>query len=214
MKKILILIFGILIAFTAAAQINKPELVEIIKRWPNRIDINVTDGLTHKRTVSDQSDTAFYFHANGKKFIATTTFKEVGGTLPPVDIIDSTTIDSEEGVIFSTGWTGHGTTTAPGWYRATIAYSTVANTTASYTFTGRQVKIYAERLPSHGSGTVTILQGTTVIKTGTVFFAGPKLLPVKVYDSGILPDGTYTIRLKADGNGPAPLDYFRIFKKR
>lgn len=133
-------------------------------------------------------------------------------TAPPI-VIDSTTVDSEQGTVYS-NWPAHGATTAPGWHAGTISYGTAAGATASYTFTGRQVKIYAERLPSHGSGTVTILQGSTVIKTSTVVFIGPKALPVKVYDSGILPDGTYTVVLKADGNGPAMLDFFRVFKKR
>jgi hypothetical protein len=83
--KILILFLGIITAIPAICQTPQPELVEVIRRWPNRIDINVTNGMVHKRVVSDQSDSAFYYHANGKKYLATTTFTEIGGVVvPPV----------------------------------------------------------------------------------------------------------------------------------
>lgn len=191
------------------------QLVDVNKIYIKK-DVVLTDGLVYKWTVVSDNDTARYFIPGIDKYEATVVFKKVGGTTPPVDIIDSVTVDSEEGVIFSSGWTGHGTTSAPGWYKATIAYSTLAGTTASYTFTGRQVKIYAERILSHGTGTVSILKGTQVIvnEAPVSFKNSVKQLPVLVYSSPVLADDTYTVVLKAKGDGPILLDYFRYFKKR
>src|SRR5688500_12699124 len=122
------------------------ELVEVIRRWPKKVDVNVTDGMVHKRIVSDQQDTAFYFHAQGKKFIATTTFKEIG-VVTPTD--DTTKIDGAKATFSAGQWvTGSGQT---GWYKTTIAYSNTPNATATFSFTGTGVQLWAEKLPSHGT---------------------------------------------------------------
>lgn len=176
--------------------------------------INVSDGLVTKQDTNIDSARLF-LSSDGAVYQGTTVWRKVGG-VPPVDIIDSVTVDSEEGVIFSSGWSNHGPTGAAGWYKGTIAYSTVAATTASYIFTGRQVKIYAERIASHGTGTVSILKGTQVIvnEAPVTFKNAVKQLPVLIYSSPVLADDTYTVVLKAKGDGPTMLDYFRIFKKR
>lgn len=207
--RLLIFLF-LFITITVCSHAQPGDLVEITKKWPRK-DILVTDGMIYKYTLP--TDSARYFNPGADAYEVTITFKKAGGT--PIDIIDSTTVDSEEGVIFSTGWL-HGSTTAAGWYKGTIAYSITAASTASYTFTGRQVKIYAERLPGHGTGTVSILKGTQVIvnEAPVSFKSTVKQLPVLVYSSPVLADDTYTVRLKAPGGAPTMLDFFRFFKKR
>lgn len=194
-----------LVAFCSNAQTGG-ELVEIIRKWPKKVDVNVTDGLVHKRTVSDESDTAFYFHAQGKKFIATTTFKEVGVVVPPVFVTEK--VDGERATFTGT-WT-RGVTTAPGWYGVpspTIAYSNSAGASVSYTFTGTKVELWGERRTTHGTGTVSIDNGAAQ----PVSFIGPSALPVLIYSSPDLQLGSHTIRLNVV-SGYNLLDYFSIVK--
>lgn len=209
------IIFSVLFIAVTICSHAQRRLVEISKEYTTK-EIPVTDGMTYKYTIGSQNDTARYFNSNGEVLEATISFKKPGGIILPPVVVDSITIDSEQGVVYSTGWSIHGPTQAAGWHAGTISYSTAAGTTASYTFTGRQVKIYAEGLPSHGTGTVSILQGTTVIvnEEPVTFKSAVKILPYRIYDSGVLPDGTYTVRLKATGGAPTLLDFFRIFKKR
>jgi hypothetical protein len=119
-------------------------------------------------------------------------------------------VDGEKAV-FSSNWTLHGPTPAAGWYEGTIAFSNVPGSTASYTFTGNGIELWAERKTTHGSGVVTLLQGNTVIETKPVSFVGSDALPVKVYEKKGLPSGSYTVRLTA-GTGYSLLDYFIVTK--
>lgn len=220
MIRILIFFLFITITVYSHAQERNFGIAEVfrsgdsifIKKLVTQV-INVSEGTVTK--FRTPPDTAKLFLApDGGVYEGVITWRKVGGTTP-VDIIDSTTVDSESGTIYSTTWL-HGSTTAAGWYNNTISYATVAGATASYTFIGRQVKIYAERMSSHGTGTVSILKGTQVIvnEAPVSFKSTVKQLPVLVYSSPVLADGTYTVVLKATGGAPTMLDYWRIFKKR
>lgn len=139
MRTIIIFFISITTCFA-----QKPELVEVINRWPNRVDINVTDGLVHKRLVSETSDTAFYFHANGKEYIATTTFKEIV-TNPPV----WTKVDH----------TASGTwrkSTKTGSYNNTITWSCLTGNSFEYQFEGAGIRWIVEQLSTHGKAKIEI----------------------------------------------------------
>lgn len=204
MIRLIFLFLFITITICSNAQTGG-ELLQVIRRWPNKVDINVSDGMIHKRLISDESDTAFYFHAQGKKFIATTTFKEVGGVVvPPAD--DTTRIDGAKAT-FSTGQWATGS--VPGWYKGTIAYSNTPNATATFSFTGTKVELWAEKLPTHGAGVITITRGTTVVSTANISFVGPKALPTLIYSSSDLQALPYTITLKVT-SGYCLLDFFVV----
>lgn len=198
--KILILC---LLSITAYSQ-NQVMLVEVQKVWSNRADIEATPGKTYSYTLSD--DTARYFIApSGKTVKATITFTEVTGS-PTPRIVDATPATVE----FSQGWTT-GNTTAPGWYQNTIAYTLTAGSTAKFTFIGTGIELYAERLPTHGTGTVTLAKGTQILDSKSVSFKGDKQLPAKIYEKIGLESGEYTITLTADGGSPILLDLFTIY---
>lgn len=109
----------------------------------------------------------------------------------PAPIAQVDTVDSE-GLTY-TNWLKHGPilnpTLVPGWYKNTISYSTTGE--AKYTFTGTGVQLYGEKLLSHGSGSVTV-----GAHSKTVSWSGSKQLPALIYDSGLLPQGQYTISIK------------------
>lgn len=118
-------------------------------------------------------------------------------------------VDAEKATFIGTWF--HGPTTAPGWYESTIAFSNSPGAEASYTFTGTGIELWAEKLDSHGTGVVTITQGTALVETKPVSFKGVKTLPAKIYEKKGLPRGTYTIKLTA-GAGYSLLDYFTVVK--
>lgn len=194
----------ILISFTAYSQ-NQVMLVEVSKVWGTRADIEATPGTTYTFQLGD--DTARYFiPPSGKVVKATITFTEVTGGSPTPRIVDATPATVE----FSQGWTT-GNTTAPGWYQNTIAYTLTAGSTAKFTFTGTGIELYAERLPTHGTGTVTLAKGTQILDSKSVSFKGDKQLPAKIYEKIGLESGEYTITLTADGGSPILLDLFTIY---
>lgn len=193
-----------LISFTAYSQ-NQVMLVEVSKVWGTRADIEATPGTTYSYTLGD--DTARYFIAPaGKTVKATITFTEVTGGSPT-----STTTDATSNTVqFSAGWTT-GVTRAPGWREETIAWTNASGATAKIVFNGTGIEVYAEKLPSHGTGNVTITKGTQIISTQTVTFKGPQQLPAKIYENITLPKGEYTLTLTANGDGPILLDFWTVY---
>ena len=192
----------LLISFTSYSQVM---LVEVQKVWSNRADIEATPGTTYVYELGD--DTARYFVAPpGKVVKATITFTEVTGTSPTPRVVDATS----NTVTFSSGWKA-GATTAPGWYQGTIAWTATAGETAKYTFIGSGIELYAERLPTHGTGTVTLTKGTQIISTDNVTFKGEKQLPAKIYEKIGLTPGEYTLTLTASGDAPVLLDVFMVY---
>lgn len=181
------------------------------KIWGNRVEINPTHGQTYDWRLG--SDTAHYFHpVNGKYFRARVTFYDAtigfpGGTTPP-PTDDTTKVDAQEATFAGT-WI-RGITPAPGWYKKTIAFSNATGATMTYNFTGTNIQFWAERRSTHGSGTITITQGTTIIKSSPVNFnVAPYGLPVLIFDSGPVPRGNYTLTLKV-GSGYNLADFFIV----
>ena len=128
------------------------------------------------------------------------------GSKPPEPVTEK--IDAEKATFAGT-WV-HGPTPAVGWYDGTIAFSNQPGSSVSYTFTGRGIELWSERKPTHGSGVITLSQGTNVIETKPVTFTGSDALPVKVYER-TLPLGTYTIKLTV-GTGYNLVDFYQVTK--
>lgn len=177
----------------------------IYRFWNNRKDVQATPGTSY--TFGVGSDTVFYWTPIvGKKIKATITFAEEG--LPPVDPPptgdDTTKIDNLKATK-STTWQHNASTGATGWYKGTSAYSNVVGSTLTFSFTGTKIELWAEKLPSHGRGTVKIDNGTEV----PVSFIGTKELPSLVYSSGTLQAVPHTITLKVT-SGYCLTDFFVV----
>lgn len=94
--------------------------------------------------------------------------------------------------------------TEPGWFGNTISYSNVAGSTATFTRSATRIKIYAERLATHGTGTVTLDGGSPVAVT---FNTAPFGLQVLIWDSGVISAGSHTVVLTCT-SGFVLFDYY------
>lgn len=127
--------------------------------------------------------------------------------VPPTD--DTTKIDGRNGT-FVGSWS-HAVNTAEGWYKNTLSFSNVAGNTATYRFQGTKLELWGERKTSHGTGTVTIKLGTTVIDTKSVTFVGATLIPALIYTSpNLTPNTNYTIELRVT-SGWNLIDFLTIW---
>lgn len=86
MKKLLILLFGVLVGLPA---ISQTQLAEVIKLWKTK-HVPVVDGMTYKYKLHAKSDTAIYYQVGIDTFEVTTTFKKII-KIPPVlpDVIST-----------------------------------------------------------------------------------------------------------------------------
>lgn len=175
------------------------RLIEVAKEYVTQ-DIPVTDGMIYKYKIP--TDTARYFSAGADVYDVEVKFIKRGGG--PVDPTTEK-IDGEK-ASFSANWSNHSPNA--NWSGGTIAFSNAAGSTATYTFTGTKVELWAERLASHGTGTIKI---DTSAEVPVAFNTTPLGLPVKIYESATLPLGSHTIVLKCV-SGYVLLDYFIVHK--
>lgn len=185
--------FGIIEVFRGGDSLFIKKLVTQV--------VNISDGTVTK--MRTPPDTAKLFISNdGFIYEGVITWRKVGGVVTP-PVIQK--VDGESAT-FTGNWAR--TPNNPTWYLGTIAYSNTAGATASYTFNGTKVEIWAERLASHGTGTIKIDTGAEVAVS---FNTTPFGLPVKIFESATLPLGNHTITLKCV-SGYVLLDYFSIVK--
>lgn len=209
MKYILIKIFLLSCLLTQAQQeLRNFGIAEVfrsgdsifIKKLVTQI-VNVSEGTVTK--MRTPPDTAKLFIApDGGIYEGVITWKKVGGVVVPGE---PEKIDGELATFTGT-WAR--TSNNPAWYLNTIAYSNTVGAAASYSFAGTKVEIWAERLASHGIGTVKIDNGPEVQVS---FRATPFGLPVKIFESATLPLGSHTVTLKVV-SGYCLLDYLIIHK--
>lgn len=134
----------------------------------------------------------------------------------PVGPTDDTTRIDGRNATFVGSWSNGNTTNSAGqiinigWYKNTIAFSNVSGNTVSFKFQGTKVELWAEKKSSHGTGVVTVREGTTVKHTQSVSFIQPTTqLPALIYTSPDLPLATYTIELKVT-SGYNLLDFYVV----
>jgi hypothetical protein len=151
MKNIILTLLFLSSLLANAQTTERTELVEVIRRWPNRADVTVTDGLIHKRTISDTSKTAFYFHTNGKTFIATTTFEEVGAPVIIPEDID----DRDARIAYVGNWDKTCCPAGSGHHDNTITFSGTKDNRFTLNFTGKSISWYVEVREHMGIAGVT-----------------------------------------------------------
>lgn len=170
--------------------------------------IHVTDGMvTKQRTFADSA--RLFLSSDGSVYEGTMVWKKVGVVVtPPAGVVEK--IDGSKATFKPLANWVQGT--AAGWFGDidkpnSIAYSGTVGATATYTFTGKRIELWAERLSSHGTGTVTVNGVVTPVSFNMLPFG----LPVKIYDSGVLPVGTYELKLTVV-TGICLLDYLQVHK--
>lgn len=200
MKKTIILIFAALVSTSAFSQCCPDDFwKQAVLVGQTTIEIQLKKGQSFKPVIIERKDTTTV-----ETWVLT---KKT--TTTPTPVIIEQIVDGEQAT-FSSNWTYHGQTNASGWHQNTIAYSNVTGSTVSFTFTGRKIELWAETMPSHGTGTIKIDNEAEV----SVSFVSPtKALPAKVFERSWTTDGQHTIVLKSV-SGYVLCDYFKVFKSQ
>lgn len=214
--KILIIIFLLSSLLTQAQQeLRQFGIAEVfrsgdsifIKKLVTQV-VNVSEGTVTKMRTPPDTAKLFIAPDNGI-YEGVITWRKVGGVVtPPAGVVEK--VDGSKATFKPiTNWVQG---TAAGWFGDidkpnSIAYSGTVGATATYTFTGKRIELWAERLSSHGTGAVTV----NGVVTPVTFNMLPFGLPVKIYDSGILPVGTYELKLTVV-TGICLIDYFQVYK--
>jgi hypothetical protein len=179
---------------------------EIYKIWSSRKDVNAVNGMTYTWTLND--DTARYFIPPvGVALKATVTFSPVSGsgTLALKEILDNTaavyrfadgsTANPAMNVFNTTVWNNFDNDfppasgqPAPSWcnvfYNKSAHFAWTTNLTATYTFTGKKLKIFGEKSDNKGiigfkidGGTEQLidLYAATVVNNTQLIFETPTL---------------------------------------
>ena len=186
MKKILLLLFGILVAIPALTQ----QLAEVSKVWITK-NIHITDGHVEKWIIPDNQDTARYFHADGKRYLVTATFTEIKDSPEIVTIIDN--VHSSN--VYSSGWTHHaGTTWLQAFNDKTGSISYIIEGTLSTPFDGYKIEWWTEKRFNHGKVAVSI-DGVLPEIVVDLYDPTGSNNSQKVFEQ-VVPQGAHIIRLR------------------
>jgi len=238
MRKLLILLFGVLIGLPA---ISQTQLGEISKVWKTK-RVNVADGSVYRYKLWSGSDTAIYYQTGADTFEVVTTFKKVSSTKPPVlpDIIS--TLDDNAvspGQVYNpavnagdniyipaTGWTHFKGQTwnqtpegLPIHYNKTISVVDLAGAYLEITCTCYRVDWYTEKRENHGIAQVSV--DGAAPQDVDLYQARTDNNSTLVWTSPTLTNATHKIRVSytARKNAAATQtnilhDYFKIYTKQ
>jgi hypothetical protein len=172
MKKTLLLIIGVLVAAVAVSQ---------TKLTPVKRNGKYIAPVSFPLTAEVEIDSTNFWKPSN---------------VPPTPTDDTTRIDGRNGT-FVGAWT-HAAAAGNGWSANTLSFSSTAANTVTYRFQGTKIELWGEKKSGHGTGTVTIRLGTTVVDTKSVSFVNAtQILPALIYTSpNLTPNTNYTIELK------------------
>jgi hypothetical protein len=138
-----------------------------------------------------------------------------GDTVPtiPPDPIVIDTVDAELST-FDASWRT-GSTTAPHWYKNTIAYSNTVNAVATYKHSAEftRIEIYGEKVTSHGIAAISIDGGPEVMVD---LYSPTRILPALLHTFTV-PKGIHEVKIRVTGTKNAAstgtyglVDFYRI----
>lgn len=165
-------------------------------------DIIPADGLVTKLELPKDSAKVLNFVTTGAEIwdVEIVTKKRVIATPVKVDNTAATV---------STGWLFNGTTTVPGWYNSSMAYSNASGTTATYTFTGTKIAVYGEKTSKHGITAFSIDNGPETLVDQ---YNATTLSPSTLLFTATVVRGSHTIKIRCTGTkNSASTDKFSIF---
>lgn len=191
-------------------------LVDVSKIY-FRKDITLSDGLIYKYDVVPNNDTARYFIPGNDEYQATIVFVKKGGVTNPV--LKETLNDNSARVVYTGTWVKWANQTwTTSFLNNDVSVTSVVNSAATVTFTGKKVSVIAEFRENHGVAKIEVKQGATVIDSKIVdmYSATAINAPAAIYTSAILPQGTYTVTVSLNsittGKDSLVLDSFLVFE--
>jgi uncharacterized protein YjdB len=112
------------------------------------------------------------------------------------------------------GWT-HSTNTADPYFNKTVSFSNAANNSATVTFSGNKIELYAAKASHHGVVAISIDNGPETLVDQ---YSASRQDLVLAYGSAVLSQGTHTIRMRVTGSKNAAatgsyviLDYLKVY---
>lgn len=210
--KILLLIFGTLIAMPTLCQTKR--LVEISKEYFTQ-DIPVTDGLIYKYKIP--SDTARYFAPGPDVYDVVVTFKRRGVVVPPTDIVEDVD-DRDSRIVYGLGWDKTCCTSDPNspHHNSTISFHCTVGGTFTFTFVGKSVTWFAEKLKTHG--TVGVKFDTETLEAPIDLYSPTQLTKQAIFTKTWPTVGEHKVIIRITGKNALAVasclvsDYFRIIK--
>jgi hypothetical protein len=207
----------LLILSSLLANAQTKRLVEISKEYFT-LDVPITDGMTYKYIIGNQNDTARYFNPGSDFYDVTVVFKKRGVVNPPADVIEDVD-DRDSRIVYGTGWDKTCCTTDPNspHFNRTIAWSCSIGSTFTFTFTGKSVTWFAEKMNTHAVAAVKFDNETTETKVD--LYNGTKLTQQAIFTKNWPTVGEHKVTIRVTGEKISPStnvcivsDYFRIIK--
>lgn len=211
MKYILITLLLLSCLFSQA---QSKRLVEISKEYFTQ-DIPVTDGLIYKYKIP--SDTARYFAPGPDVYDVVVTFKRRGVVVPPTDIVEDVD-DRDSRIVYGTGWDKTCCTSDPNspHFNSTISFHCTVGGTFTFTFVGKSVTWFAEKLKTHGIVGVKFDSETS--EAPIDLYSPTQLTRQAVFTKTWPTVGEHKVIIRITGKNPLAVanclvsDYFRIIK--
>lgn len=206
----------VLIAFALAAQGQTKRLVEISKEYVIK-DVTLSDGLIYKWKIGTQADTARYFNPGPDQYEATLTLRKLNVVPPPQDIVEDVD-DRDSRIVYGTGWDKTCCTSDPNspHLNSTITWSCTVGSTFTFTFTGKSVTWFAEKMNTHSIAGVRFDQETA--EASIDLYNPTKLTRQAVFTKTWPTVGQHSVTIRITGKNPAATanclvsDFFRIIK--
>jgi hypothetical protein len=205
----------LLLLSSLLANAQTKRLVEISREYYT-LDIPVTDGMTYKYIIGAANDSARYFNPGSDFYDVTVTFKKRGVAAPEViEDVD----DRDSRIVYGTGWDKTCCTndaSSPHFNR-TIAWSCTTGSTFTFTFTGKSVTWFVEKMLTHSVAAVKFDNETTETKVD--LYNGTKLTQQAIFTKTWPTVGEHKVTIRVSGEKISPStnvcvvsDYFRIIK--
>jgi hypothetical protein len=212
MKNIITTLF-LLSSLLANAQTKR--LVEISKEYVTK-EIVISDGMTYKYNIGTQADTARYFNSGADQYEATITFKKKGGVVVP-DVIEDVD-DRDSRIVYGAGWDKTCCTSDPNspHLNQTITWACTTGNSFTFTFTGKSVTWFIEKMSTHGIAGVRFDNETSEASVDT--YSATKLTRQASFTKTWPTVGQHSVTIRITGKNPAASanclvsDFFRIIK--
>lgn len=215
--KILIIIF---LLSSLLTQAQSKRLVEYTgyRELPIK-EVSIIDGMVYTYDIGAPADSATYFTPGTSDiFTATVTFRKKGGVgVPPVDVTEDVD-DRDSRIVYGTGWDKTCCTSDPNspHFNSTISWSCTVGNTFTFTFTGKSVTWFAEKMSTHSICGVKFDSETT--EASVDLYNATKLTRQAIFTKTWPTVGQHSVTIRITGKNPLATanclvsDSFRIIK--
>jgi hypothetical protein len=215
---IFLILLAMIVGFEAFSQSKKLIEYTGFQELPIK-EVPITDGMTYKYSINAPADSATYFvPADDAIYDATVVFKKRVVTPPPADVTEDVD-DRDARIVYGAGWDKTCCTTdvnSPH-FNKTISWSCTAGNTFTFTFTGKSVTWFVERMLTHGIAGIKFDNETTEARVD--LYNPTKLTQQAIFTKNFAVNGEHKVIIRVTGEknaaataGCIVTDYFRIIK--